>query len=379
MKPRRVLQVVATLDRGGAQRSLVQMLSCIDRKRYHIDFLVFDDQGVYAPQIRTLGCRVLRCAGHRNPVRLAYNFSEALSSYGPFDVVHSHYRYSGNLMRVAAGHRIPLRITHARSDWRHADRIAGLHRRLYGRLDRHWVGRFANAKLAVSAPAAAALFGDAWAADPLVRIIRSGIDFTRFAPMADEGRVRSDLGLPPEAVIIGHVGRLAAEKNHNFLLKIGAAAIARDPRVRLLIIGDGPLLKTVTAEARSSAALADRVVFMGDRDDVPTLMQSAMDVLLLPSLREGLPRVVLEAQAAGLPSIVSDRVTEEADVVKALVHRLPLAATPDAWASSALEIARQRPLSHARACRIMLESEFSIDAAVEATAAIYDGRRMLGI
>ena len=121
--------------------------------------------------------------------------------------------------------------------------------------------------------------------------------------------------------VIGHVGRFCTVKNHRFVLEIFAEYLKRDYNAVLLLIGDGPLKAEIETRAES-LGISRNVVFTGNRDDVPELY-NAMDLVLLPSLYEGLPMVGVEAQANGLPVIMSDRVPREAKL-SGSVSFLPL-------------------------------------------------------
>jgi glycosyltransferase involved in cell wall biosynthesis len=370
-----VLQVVGAMERGGIQNVLMQLVRRLDLKRYQADFLTFTpDPQAYDDELRRLGCRLVYCPRPRNPRRFARNFAAAMRTYGPYDAVHSHlYHYNGVIMRLAAHHNVPVRIAHSHDDQRALWGAHRLDRRLYGALMRRWIQRYASLKVAASIAAATPLFGPDWRRDPKTGVIHYGIDFTPFVVIPEErGRLRHALGLPPDAPVIGHVGRFAEQKNHAFLLDIIAAASAREPRLRVLLIGEGPLRPGIEARARD-LGIAERVVFAGGRDDVPSLMLDAMDVFVFPSLHEGLGIVLLEAQAAGLPCVLSDRVPEEAEVVPGLTHRLPLGAPPERWARTLLAALRHRPVSHAEALAAMRASSFNITRFVDVLARLYDG------
>jgi glycosyltransferase involved in cell wall biosynthesis len=143
------------------------------------------------------------------------------------------------------------------------------------------------------------------------------------------------LGIPPDAFVIGHVGRFDEQKNHLFLVEIAAEVAKREPKMRLLLVGDG-LLRPKIEQKIAQLGLTDRTIFAGSRHDVPRLMLSAMDVFLFPSLYEGLGLVLIEAQAAGLPCIFSDVVPEEADLVKPLIRRFSLSEPASVWADAIL-------------------------------------------
>lgn len=156
-----------------------------------------------------------------------------------------------------------------------------------------------------------------------------------FRVRPDSTIVRGELNIPPGTFVIGHVGRFHPQKNHNFLISRFTDVVTREPSTLLLLIGQGELEGDVMRRVKREG-LSDHVRFLGVRPDVPRLMMAAMDVFLFPSLYEGLGIVLLEAQAAGLLSVVSDVIPEEADVVKPLVIRLPLSQTPDFWAGRIL-------------------------------------------
>lgn len=119
-------------------------------------------------------------------------------------------------------------------------------------------------------------------------------------------------GCPPDAPVIGHVGRMVEVKNHRFLLRAFAACLAEAPAAQLLLVGDGPLEPELRALA-AELGIQDSVHFPGARRDTPALY-GAMDVFAMPSRYEGLSMALLEAQAAGLPCVVSDTVSRESDV-----------------------------------------------------------------
>ena len=151
-------------------------------------------------------------------------------------------------------------------------------------------------------------------------------------------RYRAMLGIPEDALVIGHVGRFDPQKNHALLVRIAAAALRRAPRAVLVLVGDGPLRPAVEAEA-ARLGIRERLLFTGVRADVAALLR-AFDALVFPSLREGLPLVGLEAQAAGTPLVLSDAITRELVVVPELFTWRSLEDAPEAWAESALAAAR---------------------------------------
>jgi glycosyltransferase involved in cell wall biosynthesis len=370
---RRILHVVGAMRRGGIQSWLMHLLRTIDRQNYHLDFLVHSPQPcAYDQEVRDLGSSVLHCPQTGNPWQYARDFARTLRTQAPYDVVHSHvYSFTGLVLRLAARQRVPLRIAHCHNNRRVVETARGVVRHCQLRLMKSWIRKYAMVKIAASGDAAEDLFGPAWNLDPAVRVIHCGLDLTAFKIAPDRAALRARLGLAPDDRVIGHVGRFVPQKNHRFLIEVAAEAIKRDDRVRLLLVGDGPLRPEIERHA-AALGIAGRVLFVGERDDVPEVM-SAMDGLLFPSLHEGLGLVLVEAQAAGLSCLIADRVPREADVVPGLVYRLPLEEAPAGWAERLIEISTARRVGRAEALAAVVASPFNIAGSVRQISRIYDG------
>jgi glycosyltransferase involved in cell wall biosynthesis len=343
MAPVRVLHVVAQMNRGGAETWLMQVLRHLDPSRVRADFLVTRDApGHYDAEIRALGSAILVCElSPSRPIGFARRLLATLLERGPYDVVHSHvHHFSGFILALARSAGVPIRIAHSHLDTKSLDEEAGLRRRVYLRCMEATLRRFATKGLAPSAPAAAALFGSRWGEDPRWSVVRYGLDFGAFRERVDASAVRAELGVPSDALVIGHVGRFDPQKNHELLVRIAAAAIRREPRAVIVLVGDGPLRAWVEGEA-VRLGVRERIVFAGVRADVPRLLRS-FDVFVLPSHREGLPLVGLEAQAAGLPIVLSDSVTRELVVIPELFTWRSTGDPPEAWAEAVLSASRRR-------------------------------------
>lgn len=333
----RILHVVGGMVRGGIETWLMHILRHIDRDRFQMDFLVHTTQPcAYDDEVRALGSKIIPCPHPQRPWIYGPNFKQILRELGPYDIVHSHvHHYSGFVLRIARQAGVPVRIAHSHIDTSSHEAKAGLNRRLYLALMKWWIARHATVGLGASCKASADLFGPSWETDPRLRVLYSSIDLNPFRNIVDSVAVRAEFGIPADAFVIGHVGRFCEQKNHVFLVDIAAEVAKREPKMRLLLVGDGSLRPGIEQKV-VQMGLADRVIFAGGRSDVPRLMLSAMDVFVLPSLYEGLPVVGIEAQAAGLPLILSDVITEEVDQVKPLVRRISLSQPAFVWADAVL-------------------------------------------
>jgi len=220
------------------------------------------------------------------------------------------------------------------------------------------IARCATGGLAVSARAAEALYGANWRFDPRWRLFSLG--FEPFREPVDRAALRRELGIPEDALVVGHAGRFVEQKNHRFFVEIAAVLARTEPRSHFLLIGDGET-RAATVAAVRAAGLEHRFHLTGTRTDAPRLMAGAMDAFLLPSLYEGLPFVLLEAQSAGLPCVFSGNIAEESDVIPALVHRVDLADSPARWANRiVLALSAPRPVTRAQALAAMDRTTFNI-------------------
>jgi glycosyltransferase involved in cell wall biosynthesis len=226
------------------------------------------------------------------------------------------------------------------------------------------IHRSATAGFAASSEAGRALFDASWGQDARWGLLRCGINLDPFKRLGDR-HLRQELGIPDDAFVIGHVGRFVEAKNHAFLVSIARAAGGMDSQAHFLLVGDGPLRPQIELEA-ARQGVRNRITFAGERHDVPQLMTGVMDAFVLPSITEGLPVALLEAQAAGLRALVSDRVSPEAEAVLGAVCAVSLAEPAGVWAERLLAL-KHRPnvLLRENALRLLKGSPFDIRASLD--------------
>ena len=372
MKPIRVLHVLGAMNRGGVETWLMHVLRHTNRESVEIDFLVHTDQAAaYDSELLAQGSKLLRCPNTANPLLYAKRFLQLLRQNGPFDVLHSHvHHFSGFSLTLGRIAGIPVRIPHSHSDTMAGDWNAHLVRRIYLVVMKRLALANCTHGLAVSEEAARALFGTEWKQDRRLSVLSCGIDLAPFRIPVDSAAIRAEFGFSPDDLVFGHAGRFSPVKNHLFFLEVAACISSHEPRAKFLLVGDGPLRSKVEERARS-LKLEGKLVFAGIRSDIPRLMVGAIDVFLMPSVHEGLPLVLMEAQAAGLRCLASDVVTQEAVVNPAIVHRLPLAVGPREWARTACEIAEQPRFDLSAAVGILNTSRFNIERGVQQMCDIY--------
>ncbi len=339
-QPLAVLHVLGSLERGGVETWLLDLLDHLDSRCWRFDFCTLGmHTGRYTQRVRSRGGRVIPCPlGSRKTVFSLARFAARLHRIlrrGAYVVVHSHvHQFSAVVLAVAKAAGTPVRIAHSHNtqDGVEDSWLRNFYRGAAIRL----LAKTATACLACSVDASKAFFPNADSPPNFpVKILRYGLSDAWHLgggePRAAGALRRREFGIGDDEKVVRMVGRFDRQKNHEFLLDVAAEIRRSDPRIRWLLVGGGPLLPQIEEKARRMG-IQDCVRFCGVREDVPHLMFEVMDALILPSLHEGLPLVLLEAQAAGLRALVSSQVTPEAAVVNGAVELLPLEAGPAAWA-----------------------------------------------
>ena len=369
--PVRVLLVVGAMNRGGIETWLMDVARALDPADVELTFLEHvEEECDFDAEIRRLGHRVVVCRSPRSPVTYARRLRGILRREGPFDAVHSFVStFSALPLAVAAASRVPVRVAHSQTDRRAVLAESGAARRAYSWLASAVLLRVMTVGVACSDEASLFLFRRAPGPESRVRLVPNGIDITRFRDAP--GGLRAELGLPEDILLVGHVGRFVPVKNQHLLVEVARVWADRQDAVHLVLVGDGPDRPDV-AEAVVREGLGDRVTLAGARDDIPSVM-AALDALVLPSRYEGAPITLVEAQASGVPCVVSAAVSTASDIVPGLLHRMPADATAADWATRVLAVARAPHPSPAEAQRVMAGSPWALPEVLRALREIWSG------
>lgn len=372
--PVRALHVFGSLDRGGAETWLMDVVRSVSRDELVIDVCVTrSSRGAYEDEFISLGGQVRRCPINRNPWRFAARFQQLLS-HRLYDVVHSHlYYFSGVVLRAAAKAGVPRRIAHNHPV---ADLKSGrLLRAIYATWMRRWMCRFGTDFVGPTRASLEAFWGPNWERDPHKWVLYNGIRVERFLKPVDRVAVRDELGIPPDARIVLNVGRFVPHKRQSFLVDVAHRLLGRHANVYFLLIGDGPLRDEVEQRV-GNTDLRQSFRFIRGLPSIDRYWLSA-DVFAFPSVNEGFGIVIVEAAAAGLPVVAHDipGVREAASACASPVL-LTLDASPEAWAD-AVDDALHRPVGEdARRAAMLRSFPFTIEASIRSLRELYGlGRR----
>lgn len=322
-QPTIVLHVVGRLDIGGAESRIMDLYRNIDREKVQFHFMQHtSDKCAFEEEVVSFGGKVYHVP--RFNVKNYFQYKKAwkvfFAAHPEIKVVHGHMTSTAAIyLPIAKKAGVQITIAHARSagvDPGIKGKITNfLRRNLYKKCDY----RFTCSKLAGEA-----VFGDQNRENRRARFIPNAIEVDKFAfDLETRDSIRQELGIT-DKYVIGHVGRFAPMKNHSYMLEILEQCIKIEqdknlPEAVMMFLGDGPLKEEIQQKA-AEMGITSRILFMGNKKDVHRYYQ-AMDYFLLPSFYEGLPGTAIEAQASGLPGIISDAVTEEAVVTDLMQMR----------------------------------------------------------
>lgn len=309
----------------------------IDRSKVQFDFVVHrEEEGDYEEEIRSLGGKIYRMMPLRPHTFGKYErqISAFFDEHPEYRIIHGQCSESGYFFYKEAARRgIPVIIAHA-----HNSHVKFDLRWIVRTWMKHKMRPYLTHCFACGEEAAEWLFGKEMAQKAI--ILRNAIDTSQY--LFDEQlreKKREELGLAPKALTICHIGRFDKVKNHSFILEVFEELLKKRPNAHLLLIGDGDL-REPTEKKASQQGLLDRVHFLGVRRDVSELLL-ASDAMVFPSLFEGLPVTLVEAQCTGLPCVISKNIPEEA-VLTDLVDQVSLNDSADKWADK-LMTAATRP------------------------------------
>lgn len=331
-QPIRVLNMFTVMDRGGAETMVMNYYRHIDRTKVQFDFLVHREQrGAYDDEIERMGGRIYRmCPIYpQNFSRYKRDLRAFFRAHPEYKIIHSHMSELGYFaFREAERQGVPVRICHAHNA-PHGFDVKMIMRTYFKKRMMPYLTHL----FMCGEESGKWLYGERNKSRFIM--LNNAIDAALYSFDASKReKMRQQLGLTDE-LVIGHVGRFNPQKNHPFLLNVFAALLKKEPDAVLLLVGGGADLPKIQTKAQE-LGITERVRFLGVRSDVADLMQ-AMDVFVFPSLYEGLGIALVEAQAAGLPCVVSDTIPHEAYLTD-LVDSEKLSAPEEKWAEKILAL-----------------------------------------
>ena len=326
-EPIRILHVVTYMGRGGLESMLMNYYRNIDRNKVQFDFLVHRDfKADYDDEILSLGGKIHHIS---RLVPWSSKYKSELKTFfkthPEYKVVHVHQDcLSAVALKCAEECGIPVRIAHAHSSSAVKNFKYPIKLHYMKKIHKYATDLFACGKKA----------GDWMFTGHAYTIVKNAIDLDKYKPSSEIAKeIKKQLHIENKYVV-GHVGRFREEKNHNFLIDVFSELKKLNSDTVLLLVGDGEKQDEIKQKVRELELEKD-VIFTGARSDVNLLMQ-AMDVFVFPSFYEGLGMVFIEAQASGLPCVISNNVPDESILIPQLVNKKSLSDSAESWAKDLL-------------------------------------------
>lgn len=362
----KILQVFALTDRCGAESLVMTHYRHMNRDRFHFDFVNHTQRKCdFDDEITQLGGVLYHLPKFKlwNVLSYLNAWDKLLCAHPDYDVIHIHYfTLAGLILPIAKRHGIKVRIAHSHIT-KKSSRIKGI---LFSILRR----RMINASTLLLACGKEAGFNMFKTNNFIVFNNAIESENYRYNPEV-RAKIREGFHFTRNNIVIGNVGSFrSTQKNHDFIIDIFAKLVKQYPKFRLILIGEGEL-RSLVEEKANSLAISEYVTFTGVRSDVPNLYQ-CMDIFFLPSLYEGLPIVAIEAQTAGLPTIMSTEVSKET-IISDLVQAIDLKADKQTWIK-AIEAASIREVNRADYKNAAINNNYDVEENIKVLESIYEGK-----
>lgn len=364
MQKIKVLHVFEYFAQGGIENLVMNIFRNIDRDKFQFDFAFINKTpGVFDDEAKALGGNIYYFNSEEKTFsNYRKSLTRIIKDNGPYDVVHSHmYYFSGYILKVAKRCGVKVRIAHSHETLK--GRNPTLKRRMYEKFMRKMILKNATDLLACSDLAGKVVFGDR----ANYKVLYNGIDLKRFTfDNQKRLRLRKELNIENNFVLL-NVGRFADQKNHKYLLKIFKEVTTKIGNAFLILIGAGPLMDEVKAQIEENL-LDSKVLILSNIKNTEDYYNAA-DVFLLPSKYEGMGIVTVEAQATGLYSFLSDKITKEVGITD-IAEYLSISGSPSVWADKIVNI-KDGETAREKYCSILADSEFNIEKTVSNLCEVY--------
>lgn len=335
----KILYFVDRMRVGGIQTLLIGLFEQLIKKGYEPELLLLDDGEEYKLEetVNEMGIKVHKLENiWLNSPMDWFKYRIAMKHF--FAQNHDYVAVHMNsgpknylVLKYAKQYSIPVRIAHSHnSGFQTKSKI----KIALGNVLKWPLRKNANVYLACSDLAGKWMFGQL----EKVIVMPNGVKLKKFRyDEKKRKKIRAELGITDQTIVIGNIGRFVAQKNHDFILNVFNEAYQRNKNSMLMLVGTGELIGEIKQKARDMG-LEKYISFLGYREDVPDILQG-MDVLLMPSLYEGFPVTAVEAQASGLPCILSDTITQEAKISDNVKY-LSLYDSAGKWAEKVLSLGK---------------------------------------
>lgn len=306
-EPKRILHVFGEMSLGGAETMIMNIYRSINRSKIQFDFVVHTQKKCFFDdEIERLGGKIYRVPKYRGRNHFPYKYAwrSLLKAHPEYKIIHGHVRSTASIYLKIANEFGLVTISHSHST-SDGSGLAAVIKKIF----QHSIKKEAEYFLGCSKTAGMWLFSEEIVKTNKFSVLKNSIEVDKFTYDKNERNMIRDQLEIRNKFVVGHVGRFHQSKNHDFLIDIFKIINDEIKDSVLVLVGEGPLMEATSLKIKENK-LEENVKFTGVRSDIPKLLQG-MDVFIFPSIYEGLPVTLIEAQAAGLKIFASDVITDE--------------------------------------------------------------------
>lgn len=337
---KRVLHIVGGMNRAGAETMIMNIFRVIDKTLFQFDFLVFNnDKQDYEDEIVKLGGRVIHMSvreGVAGGLKSIYNIRKIIKDYGPYCAIHAATLHNSAFALLAsAGIKNLKRIVHSHNTYNTLN--PALFKRIYNSVTKWIIRCMSDECIACGQEAGEYLFGKELFNRKGI-VLNNSIDVDRFYDASPDSvvKLKTEFDIKDDELVIGSIARICHVKNHRRMIETAFDLKKRGVPFKMIFVGRGDLEEELKDLAQK-LDLEQNIIFAGVRSDIPVLMHT-FDVFLMPSFFEGNPVTLIEAQASGLPAVISNVITEKIDLGLGLINRVSLEADNSCWVEKILSV-----------------------------------------
>lgn len=355
---KRILCLISGMNSGGAETFLMKLYRKFDRNFYQMDFCVnIKEEGFYDKEILEMGGRIYHIPSKSENLLAFRKQLAKLVEKEKYEYVLRITSNTMGFMDLKIAKKAGAKVCAARSS--NSSDAEGMKAKIVHLIGRRLYSRYVDVKIAPSDLSAIYTFGKKEYKNKNVCILKNAVDLDIYKYSEDERKkIRKELGILDDELVCGHIGRFSKQKNHKYLIDVFSKVSKKRSNTKLILVGKGELEGEVIEQCEK-LGIRNKVLFLGVRSDVPAIL-SAIDIFVFPSLYEGMPNTVIEAQATGLPCIIADTITREANVL-GTVKFLSINNATDLWVNEILNTGKIRYKSKEK----FMKNGYEINSSVE--------------
>lgn len=326
---KRLLCIVGKMDAGGSETFLMKIYRTLDKEKFQMDFCVTSsDKGFYDEEIRNLGGKIYYSTPKSKGLIKSFKSIYNIVKNNKYQYVMRSSQNSMSSLELFAAKLAGAKVRVFRST--NSKTMKGGYENILHTMFKPLVKSVANVKIAPSKPAAKFMFGNT----KNVLLLNNGIPLENFIYDEDYNKkMRKELKIDYDTFVVGHIGRFNSQKNHKRIINIFNEILKKKPNSKLVLVGKGELEEEIKSQVEL-LGIQEKVVFLGVRSDINKLL-SLFDLFLFPSFYEGMPNTVIEAQANGLPCVISNTITNEVNICDN-IYMLSLDKNDEFWVDKCL-------------------------------------------